>query len=108
MKKNEYLDYIALHRKALKDYSNDKSIDQRAQESYSVTFDGVLQNKIYLHSSYVDIIDLIKESFGVDCFIPVNTLFTKAEFLAAGIPWQPDKEPGGNSIFLYKKNTESS
>ncbi|MFP3326342.1 hypothetical protein R0K05_25145, partial [Planococcus sp. SIMBA_160] len=50
-----------------------------------------------------DAISLIKEALGVNCFIPVTSLFTSDEFDVAGIPWKPNMEPNGSSIFLYKK-----
>lgn len=51
-----------------------------------------------------DVIDLIEDALGVNCFIPTTTLFTKNECEKAGIPWKPEKEPNGQSIFLYRKN----
>lgn len=51
-----------------------------------------------------DVVDLIENALGVNCFIPITTLFTKNEFQKAGIPWKPENEPNPNSIFLYKKN----
>lgn len=50
-----------------------------------------------------DVTDLIAESLGKDCFIPVSTLFTEEEFLLHAIPWEPSKEPHGHSIFVYRK-----
>ena len=51
-----------------------------------------------------DVVDLIREALGTDCFIPIKFLFSQQELEEAGVPWQPDKEPNGNSIFLYRKN----
>ncbi|ERT03839.1 methyltransferase domain protein [Lyngbya aestuarii BL J] len=51
-----------------------------------------------------DVMYTIKESLGVNCFIPVTSLFEEEEFVKAGIPWQPENEPNGKSIFLYKKS----
>lgn len=50
-----------------------------------------------------DVLDVINKSLGVDCFVPVKSLFTQEEFLNTGIPWNPEIEPHAHSIFIYKK-----
>ena len=54
-----------------------------------------------------DVLDLIKEALGIDCFVPVTSLFTQNEFEKAGIIWKPEMEPHGESIFLYRKETQT-
>lgn len=51
-----------------------------------------------------DVLDLIEQALGVDCFVPVKSLFTEKELKMAGIQWKPEKKPDGDSIFLYRKN----
>lgn len=55
-----------------------------------------------------DVINLIEESLGTDCFVPTTSLLTQGEVLNAGIPWNPETEPNGNSIFLYQKSGEQA
>lgn len=51
-----------------------------------------------------DVLNLITEALGIDCFIPATSLFIRDEFEMAGIPWKPEREPHGESIFLYRKS----
>ncbi|WP_426587872.1 class I SAM-dependent methyltransferase [Dapis sp. BLCC M229] len=51
-----------------------------------------------------DVIDLIQQALGVDCLVPVKSLFTQKELNMAGVQWRAEKEPHGQSIFLYRKN----